>query len=34
MSQKSYCRQHGLSQSSLIYWRKQMRSTVRRAFAR
>ena len=28
LSQGAYCRQHGLSQSSLIYWRKRLRSTV------
>lgn len=28
LSQGAYCRQHALSQSSLIYWRKRLRSTV------
>ena len=28
LSQGAYCRQHGLSQSSLIYWRKRLGPTI------
>ena len=30
LSQGAYCRQHGVSQSSLIYWRKRLRSTPKK----